>query len=180
MADAPNPDEQTPESPEPSEGTTDEQSVPEGVSADYENTDARAALEALQATPDYERLAALLTALRDGYLVADVTGQGGSGTKKPKRGGTRIRTIRSTKGQLVLPLFTSMAELRAAVPQGKHGAAAKGAVMPALDALSLIRSDRFVAAEFDAGSAKLVVLRKYIELALSEEPIDAAALEGSR
>lgn len=167
MADAPNPDEQTPE-------------TPEGVTADYANAGVRGSLEALQATPDYERLAGFLVALRDGYLVADVTGQGGSGSKKPKRGGTRIRTIRSTKGQLVLPLFTSMAELRTAVPAGKNGEAAKGAVMPALDALSLIRSDRFVAAEFDAGTAKLVVLRKYVELALSEDPIDAAVLEGMR
>lgn len=177
MADAPNPDSQTPEAPEEASAAP---RVPEGLTADYENAEAREALDALQATPDYERLAAFLSALREGYLVADVTGQGGSGSKKPKRGGTRIRTIRSTKGQLVLPLFTSMAELRTAVPAGKNGEAAKGAVMPALDALSLIRSDRFVAAEFDAGTAKLVVLRKYIELALSEDPIDAAVLEGMR
>lgn len=179
MADAPNPDSQTPEAPE--EASADPR-VPEGLTADYENTGAREALDALQATPDYEHLAAFLSALREGYLVADVTGQvgGAKGSKKQKRSGTRIRTIRSTKGQLVLPLFTSMAELRTAVPKGSNGEAAKGAVMPALGALNLIRSDRFVAAEFDAGTAKLVVLRKYIELALSETPIDAAALEGMR
>ncbi|MFC7766493.1 hypothetical protein [Leucobacter soli] len=50
--------------------------------------------------------------------------------------------------------------------------------MPAFEALRLIRSDRFVAAQFDAGSAALVVLRKYIDLVLAGDPIDASTVEG--
>lgn len=143
--------------------------IPEGLTADYENAEVRRSLAALQATPDYERLAAFLASLREGYLVVDVTG-----THRDKA--THIRTIRSTRGQLLLPVFTSMAELRRAVPKGKADQA-KGAILPALEALRLIRSDRFVAAQFDAGSAALVVLRKYIDLVLDGAPIEPAALE---
>ncbi|MBL5972330.1 MAG: SseB family protein [Candidatus Leucobacter sulfamidivorax] len=143
--------------------------IPEGLTADYANTAVREAIEALQARPDYERLAAFLAALREGFLVADVTG-----TAKKKA--THIRTIRSTDGRLVLPLFTSMAELRLAMPKGR-GDQAKGALMPALEALRLIRTKPFVAAQFDVGSAALVVVRKYVDLALGDEPITAEALE---
>lgn len=150
-----------------------EAQIPDGVSADYENSAARAALDAFAATPDYAGLAAFLTAALDGYLVVDVTG-----TQKKKT--TRIRTTRSTTGQLILPLFTSMAELRRAVPK-KQAEHVRGAVMPAREALHLIHSDRFVAAQFDAGSAKLVVLRKFLERALDEalagRPLTAADLE---
>ncbi|WP_224779837.1 SseB family protein [Leucobacter sp. Psy1] len=150
-----------------------EASIPEDVSADYENPVARAALDAFRTAPDYPHLAALLTALREGYLVVDVTGtrKGGGGKK-----GARVRTIRSTQGQLVLPIFTSMAELRAAVTD-KQRAELKGAVMPALEALRLISTDRFVAAEIDHASAKLVLLRKYVELAAGGDPITAETLE---
>ncbi|MBO1901466.1 SseB family protein [Leucobacter weissii] len=146
--------------------------IPEGLTAEYENVGARSALDALQAEPDYERLAAFLAALREGYLIADVTGT-------PRKKATRIRTIRSTTGQLLLPLFTSMAELRRAVPNGR-AEQAKGAIMPASEALGLIRTGRFVAAQFDAGSAALVVLRTYVELVLGGEPLDAATVEGLR
>lgn len=143
--------------------------IPEGLTADYENVAAAEAITALQAEPDYEHLASFLGALRDGYLVVDVTGT-------PKKKATRIRTIRSTTGQLLLPIFTSMAELRRAVAKGRSDQP-KGAVMPAAEALALIRTDRFVAAQFNPGSDALVVLRKYVELALSAELIDAAAVE---
>jgi len=147
--------------------------IPEDVHADYANEAVRSALVALRATPDYEHLAAFLEALREGYLVVDVSGA------PSKKKGHRIRTIRSTKGQLVLPLFTSMDELRAMVPADRRDLV-KGAVMPAREALALIASDRFVAAEFDKASASLVVLRKYISLAASGEPITAELLESSR
>ncbi len=146
-----------------------EAQIPEGLTADYENTAVREAIRALQSTPDYAHLAAFLTALRDGYLVVDVTG-----TAKKKS--THIRTIRSTKGQLLLPLFTSMEELRAALPKGK-AEQAKGAIMPIAEALRLIRTGAFVAAQFNAGTDALVVLRKYIELALGDAAIDASTLE---
>lgn len=134
------------------------------ITPDYENKEVRDALDALQKTPDYEHLAAFLLSLREGYLVIDVTGTG-----------KRARTLRSTNGQLVLPIFTSMGELRAAAKKG-----AKGAVMPALEALALIRSDRFVAAEFDPASSKQVMLRKYVELAAGSDEITVTVLEEMR
>ncbi len=149
-----------------------EAQIPEGLTADYANTQVREAILALQAEPDYERLSAFLTALRDGFLIADVTG-----TQKKKS--TRVRTVRSTTGQPLLPLFTSMHELRLAHPKGRADQA-KGAIMPASEALRLIRSSPFVAVQFDAGSAALIVLRKYIELALGDEMITAEALEAMR
>jgi len=150
-----------------------EAQIPEGLTADYANTGAQEAITALQATPDYEHLAALLNALREGYLVADVTGA------ISKKKGARVRTIRSTKGQLVLPLFTSMDELRAAYPPHQRDDA-KGAVMVAREALALIGSDRFVAAELDKATASLVILRKYVTLAVSDKEINAELLEGAK
>lgn len=146
-----------------------EAQIPEGLTADYANTEVRDAVLALQADADYERLATFLSALREGFLIADVTG-----TQKKKS--THVRTIRSTKGQLLLPLFTSMHELRLAHPAGRRDEA-KGVIMPALEALRLIRSGPFVAVQFDAGSAALVVLRKYVELALGDGAVEASALE---
>lgn len=146
--------------------------IPEGLTADYENAVIREAILAFQSNPDYERLAAFLTALRDGFLVADVTG-----TQQKKA--THVRTIRSTKGQLLLPLFTSMSELRAAHPKGREDQA-KGAIMPALEALRLIKSSPFVAVQFNTASSALVVLRKYIDLALGDNQIVAAELEAMR
>ena len=146
--------------------------IPAEVHADYANEAAQEALRALTAEPDYEKLAAFLTSLRGGYLVADVSGKPGKGRGR----GPRVRTIRSTQGQLVLPLFTSMAELRAVAASSRHDDV-KGAVLPAREALGLIHSDRFVAVEFDKASASLVVLRKFITLALGDDEITAETLE---
>lgn len=143
--------------------------IPAEVHADYANDAVRAALHALQETPDYPHLAAFLLALREGYLVVDITGTAG------KKRGPRARTLRSTSGQLVLPIFTSMAELRAVAPASR-AEELKGAVMPAQQALALIASDRFVAAEFDKASAALVVLRKYVTLAASSAEITAESV----
>ena len=149
----------------------------------YANAEAETALAALQGTPDYAHLAAFLNALRDEYLVVDVTGSAHtSGTKKHRRGrsagATRIRTLRSTTGQLVLPLFTSMAELRLAASGNPDET--RGAIMPAREAIALIESDRFVAAEVNPASAKLVMLRKYLKLALGDDEITAESLEAMR
>ncbi|MHA3725280.1 SseB family protein [Leucobacter sp. HY1910] len=151
------------------------ENVPDDVHADYVNEGARDALAAFQATPDYDHLAKFLNALREGYLVVDVTGEPSKKNKK----GPRIRTIRSTRGQLVLPLFTSMDELRSVVPAERRHLM-RGAVMPARDALALIGADRFVAAEFNKGAASLVLLRKFITLAVGEEPITAESLEAMK
>lgn len=147
--------------------------IPDDVTADYENDLVQQAIAGFQATPDYDHLANFLTVVREGYLVVDVTGT-------PSKKSTRIRTIRSTKGQLILPLFTSMNELRKAVASGGRKSSAdqaKGAVMPALEALALIETDRFIAAQFNPASDALVLLRKYVTLAVSGEPVDAETLE---
>jgi hypothetical protein len=144
--------------------------IPDGLSADYANESVENAIAALNRQPDWQHMAAFLTALREGFLVVDVTA-----TQKKKS--THIRTVRSTKGQLVLPVFTSMAELRLAVPKNKREHV-RGAMMPALDALQLITSDRFVAAQINAGSSALVVKRDYVELVLGANSIDAALLSG--
>lgn len=149
-----------------------EAQLPEGLTADYENTDVREAILALQRTPDYEHLAAFLTALRHGFLIADVTG-----TQKKKA--THVRTVRSTTGQPLVPLFTSMAELRIAHPAGRREQA-KGAIMPAAEALRLVRAGSAVAVQFDAGSAAQVVLRKYIELVLQGDEITPETLQELR
>lgn len=155
--------------------------LPEELNADYVNTGVESALAALRESPNYTRLAEFLLALRHGHLFADVTGA------VSKRKGARVRTIRSTRGQLLLPLFTSMTALRAAVESGgrKTGSGGKadepkGILMPIADALELIRKDRFVAVQFNPGDDELVVLRKYIDLVLSGDPIDAERLESMK
>lgn len=142
--------------------------IPEGLSADYVNEGVQAAVSALSAQPDWQRLAEFLQALAEGFLVVDVTA-----TNKKKA--THIRTVRSTKGELVLPVFTSMTELRLAVPKQQQEQV-RGAMMPAREALGLILSDRFVAAQVDAGSSALVVKREYVERILNGEALDAEAL----
>lgn len=144
------------------------------VSADYANTQVESKLSDLKSSPDFTRLAELLNALREGYLFVDITG--GSTKKK----GTRMRTTRTTKGQLVLPIFTSMNAVREAVASGgRRGAAkeVKGAIMPADEALKLIESDRFVAIELNPGQNSLVVLRKFITLALKDGSVSPEQLE---
>ena len=78
--------------------------------------------------------------------------------------------------RLVAAGITSMDELRLAHPKGSREQA-KGALMPALEALRLIQSSPFVAVQFNAGSAALPVLRGYIALVLGGDPIEADALE---
>jgi hypothetical protein len=134
--------------------------IPEGLSADYVNEAVERAMQTLTKHPDEKNLALFLKALGGGFLVVDVTG-----TQKKKT--THIRTLRSTTGQLVLPLFTSMHELRLAVPKNKREHV-RGAIMPADEALKLIHSDRFVAAQLNAGSSALVVKRDYVQRVLAE------------
>lgn len=158
----------TPEAPTVPEPPTD-------ISADYVNEPVEAALASLLEAPNYDRLAHFLTTLREGHLFVDVTGTVTASKKK----GPRIRTTRSTKGQMLLPLFTSMAELRRAVQSGGRSVGEpKGALTPAPDALAMIRSDRFVAVQLNPGPKELVVLRKYIEKVLGDEEITPELLEG--
>jgi hypothetical protein len=125
----------------------------------YVNQPVRDALDAFQAAPSVDGIAAALAAARTGGLVVDVTGS-------TARTGQRIRTITSTDGQLVLPLFTSLAELGLAVPHDQR-ASVQGTILPGADALGLIASADFVAVQFDAGSRAIIVKRSFIEDALA-------------
>ncbi|MDO4241174.1 MAG: SseB family protein [Microbacteriaceae bacterium] len=138
-----------------------------GIDAGYSNDSLLATLAPLQNGGGYPELAAFLQALREGFLIVDITGT------NSKKKGPRARTIRATNGQQVLPLFTSMAELRRAA----RNDGVKGAVMPAAEALALVRGGTIAGIELNPGSAKLVLLRKFVEFALDEPEITAARLE---
>jgi hypothetical protein len=129
----------------------------------YENAPVRAALTAIAAEPTLENLDALLAAAVKGGLVVDVTGS------TPQD--TRLRTISSTTGEAVLPLFTSMKALRAAVAQTAEGEGTRvqAVIVPATEALGFIRTADFVAVQFDPGAEHtMVVARSHIESALGE------------
>jgi hypothetical protein len=129
----------------------------------YENVPVREALAAIAAEPTLETLNALLAAAVKGGLVVDVTGS------TPQE--TRLRTISSTTGEPVLPLFTSMNALRAAVAQTAEGEGTRvqAVIVPAAEALGFIRTADFVAVQFDPGAEHtMVVARSHIESALSE------------
>jgi hypothetical protein len=131
----------------------------------YENVAVRRALEALASEPSLDGLSALMRAALTGGLVVDVTGS-------TAETGTRIRTIASTTGELVLPLFTSMAELRRAVGAAADSAAegagtqVQAIVIPAKEALALISTADFVAVQFNPGGTTMVVARSHVESAL--------------
>lgn len=127
----------------------------------YENTPVRKALAAITAEPTRENLDALLAAATKGGLVVDVTGS------TPED--TRLRTISSTTGEAVLPLFTSMNALRAAVAQTAdgEGTQVQAVIVPSLEALGFIRTADFVAVQFDPGAEHtLVVATSHLEPAL--------------
>lgn len=129
----------------------------------YENVAVRTALAAIAAEPTLENLDALLAAAVKGGLVVDVTGS------TPQD--TRLRTLTSTNGEPVLPLFTSMKALRDAVgaTEGGAGTQVQAVIVPATEALGFIRSAEFVAVQFNPGTEQtMVVARSHIESALSE------------
>ena len=129
----------------------------------YENVPVRKALADIAAEPSLPHLEALLAAAVKGGLVVDVTGS------TPQD--TRLRTISSTTGEPVLPLFTSMKALRSAVGQTAEGAGTKvqAVIVPAVEALGFIRTAEFVAVQFDPGSEQtMVVARSHVESALGD------------
>ncbi|NQX29171.1 SseB family protein [Microbacteriaceae bacterium VKM Ac-2854] len=130
--------------------------------ASYANAQARSALEALVAAPTVDLVDALLAACLAGSLVVDVTGS--TPEAEP-----RVRTVTSTNGQLVLPLFTSTDEVRLAVPRAQH-ARVQSLVLPGRDAFELIRSAEFIAVQLDPGSIAQVIARSFIENALGADP----------
>jgi len=120
----------------------------------YSNRPLRKALETLAALPNRTTLDALLAAMRTGGLIVDITGS--TDAADPQ-----LRTILSTDGELVLPLFTSLAELRLAVPVPDRPAV-KAMFLPAPEALALIETADFVAVQFDAGSLAQIVKRDFV------------------
>jgi hypothetical protein len=127
----------------------------------YENVPVRKALDAINAEPTLQALDALLEAALAGGLVVDVTGS-------TDASGPRVRTIASTTGEPVLPLFTSMKALRDAVgATAKKGTKVQAIIIPSREALALIETADFVAVQFNPGTNTMVVARSHIESALS-------------
>jgi hypothetical protein len=126
----------------------------------YENVPVRKALAAIVSEPTIENLDALLAAAVRGGLVVDVTGS------TPEN--TTLRTISSTTGESVLPLFTSMKALQGAVAGGAGtGTQVQAVIVPATEALGFISTADFVAVQFNPGAEEtMVVARSHIESAL--------------
>ncbi|PPG53164.1 MULTISPECIES: SseB family protein [unclassified Rathayibacter] len=127
----------------------------------YRNARARDALEALVAAPTAEAVDRLLEACLDGSLVVDVTGSRPGGVP-------HVRTVATTTGEQVLPLFTSTDEVRTAVPRQQHPRV-QMLVLPGREAFALIRTADFVAVQLDPGSIAQVVTRSFVERALDAE-----------
>lgn len=131
----------------------------------YVNTAVRQSLDAFSAKPSIPGIEAVLAAAQRGGLAVDVTGSTAAS-------GLRIRTVPSTDGRPVLPLFTSLAELGLAVPEDQR-ATVQGTLMPAAQALGLIETADFVAVQFDPGSCAVIVQRSLVEAALGLTPLES-------
>ncbi|KZX21727.1 SseB family protein [Rathayibacter tanaceti] len=127
----------------------------------YRNEEAREALEALVAAPTPEAVDRLLAACLAGSLVVDVTGSQPGGVP-------HVRTVATTTGEQVLPLFTSTDEVRTAVPRQQHPRV-QMLVLPGREAFALIGTADFVAVQLDPGSIAQVVARPFVERALDGE-----------
>jgi hypothetical protein len=120
----------------------------------YANRPLRKALETFAALPTRATLDALLAAMRTGGIVVDITGT--TDAADPQ-----LRTLLSTSGDLVLPLFTSVSELRLAVPVDERPGV-KAMILPAREALALVGTADFVAVQFDVASLAQVVKREFV------------------
>ena len=130
-------------------------------SSTYENRALVAALDQLVAAPSEETLGALLAAALSGGITVDVTGSG------PKE--LHARTIQTTDGRQVLPLFSSMKELKATVSAaGQRGVRVNGIIVPGREALGFINTADFVAVQFNPRMPGGIVAREHIERALAE------------
>ena len=121
----------------------------------YVNTPVRDALAAFEAAPSVAGIQRVLELATTGGLVVDVTGS-------TPESGPRVRTLTSTEGELVLPLFTSLSELGLAVPEAER-ADVQGTILPGRDALSIVASADIVAVQFDAGSRQIIVKRSFVD-----------------
>ncbi|MFB2580042.1 SseB family protein [Herbiconiux sp. P15] len=120
----------------------------------YANRPLRRALETFAALPNRTTLDALLASMRTGGIVVDISGT-------TEAADPQVRTLLSTSGELVLPLFTSIAELRLAVPEEAR-ATAQAMILPAAEALALVHTADFVAVQFDPGSLAQVIKRDFV------------------
>jgi len=127
----------------------------------YENRALVSALDKLIASPSEQTLAALLEAALRGGITVDVTGSSADDL--------RVRTIQTTDGRQVLPLFSSMKELKATVDAaGDRGAKVNGIIVPGRQALGFIETADFVAVQFNPRMPGGIVAREHIERALAE------------
>jgi hypothetical protein len=125
----------------------------------YENKPLVSALDKLIAAPSEATLAALLEAALRGGITVDVTGSAPDDL--------RVRTIQTTDGRQVLPLFSSMKELKATVDAaGARGAKVNGIIVPGRQALGFIETADFVAVQFNPRMPGGIVAREHIERVL--------------
>lgn len=125
----------------------------------YTNTAVARALDALHQEPNDERLGEVLDAATRGGLVVDITGTN-------EESGAQARTLVSSDGHTVLPLFTSMRVLEEAVGAASPGTLVQAAILPAKDALALALAENIAAVQLDPGPNALVVARPHIEALL--------------
>jgi len=125
----------------------------------YVNTAVLRALDDLRATPSEDTLTALLDAAQRGGLVVDITGS-------TQETGPQARTLISSEGHGVLPLFTSMRALEDAVGASAPDTMVQATILPGREALALVTADDLAAVQFDPGPRALVVARSHIEAAL--------------
>lgn len=125
----------------------------------YVNTPVLRALDDMHDEPSTEKLTGLLEAAMTGGLIVDITGS-------TQETGPQARTLISSDGKGVLPLFTSMKALEAAVGTSAPGTMVQATILPARDALTLVTADDLAAVQFNPGPRALVVARAHIEAAL--------------
>jgi len=127
----------------------------------YENRAAAVALDRLIENPGEDTLTALLDAALRGGLTVDVTGS-------PSPKDLRLRTLQTTDGRQVLPLFTSMKELKATVDAaGQSGTTVNGIIVPGRQALGFIETADFVAVQFNPRLTGGIVAREHVLTALA-------------
>ncbi|WP_308466848.1 SseB family protein [Rathayibacter soli] len=125
----------------------------------YVNTGVEFAIQGVYASQSEDALPALLHAALSGGLVVDITGS-------TQESGPRARTLVSSDGHGVLPLFTSMKALEEAVGTSAPGTMVQATILPAREALALVQTPDIAAVQFNPGPFGLVVARAHIEMAL--------------
>lgn len=129
----------------------------------YVNTGLEHAIQNLYASPSEDKLPELLIAASKGGLVVDITGS-------TQESGPQARTLISSEGHGVLPLFTSMKTLEEAVGASAPGTMVQATILPAREALALVETPDIQAVQFNPGPFGLVVARAHIEAALGGNP----------